>query len=123
VTKSEEAEEYCIMGSFTKLYSSRNNVRGMKSRSMRWMGHVPRMGKDEMHTELSSETTKGRGHLEELGIDGRTVSECILEGVDWMHLAQDMGPVAGSCKHENESSGSVKGGDGPQLFALCVIRS
>jgi hypothetical protein len=24
------------------------------------------------------------------------------EGVDWIHLAQDRGPVAGSCEHGNE---------------------
>jgi len=28
----------------------------------------------------------------------------------WMHLAQDIGPVVGSCEHCNESSGSMKGG-------------
>jgi hypothetical protein len=30
------------------------------------------------------------------------------EGVDWMHMAQE-GPVAGSCQHGNEPSGSTEG--------------
>jgi hypothetical protein len=31
--------------------------------------------------------------------------------VDWIHLAQDRGPVAGSCEHGNEPSVSIKGGE------------
>jgi len=30
--------------------------------------------------------------------------------VDWMHLAQDKGPVVGCCEHGKELSGSMKGG-------------
>jgi hypothetical protein len=31
------------------------------------------------------------------------------ESVDWFHLAQDReGPVAGSCEHGNEPSGSIE---------------
>jgi hypothetical protein len=38
--------------------------------------------------------TKGRGHSEELGVDGRMILELILgkiwwEGVEWRNLAQD----------------------------------
>jgi hypothetical protein len=33
------------------------------------------------------------------------------EGVDWMHLAQDRGPVVCPSEHGNEPSGSVKGGE------------
>jgi hypothetical protein len=32
------------------------------------------------------------------------------EGVDWIRLAQDKGPVAVCCEHDNEPSGSIKGG-------------
>jgi hypothetical protein len=28
-----------------------------------------------------------------------------------MHLAQDRGPVVGSCKHGNEPEGYIKGGE------------
>jgi hypothetical protein len=31
-----------------------------------------------MHTKLWSENLKGKDHLEDLGIDGRTILECIL---------------------------------------------
>jgi hypothetical protein len=31
------------------------------------------------------------------------------EGVDWIHLAQDI-PVVGSCEDGDEPSGSIKGG-------------
>jgi hypothetical protein len=43
------------------------------------------------------ETVKGRDHLEDLGVDGKIINtrmdlgETGLEGVDWMHLAQDKG--------------------------------
>jgi hypothetical protein len=32
------------------------------------------------------------------------------EGVEWIHLAQGKGPVAGCCEHDHELSGSVQGG-------------
>jgi hypothetical protein len=28
--------------------------------------------------------------------------------MDWIDLAQDMGPVEGSCEHGNEPSGSIR---------------
>jgi hypothetical protein len=31
--------------------------------------------------------------------------------VDWVHLAQDKGPVVGPCENGNETSGSIKGGE------------
>jgi hypothetical protein len=36
------------------------------------------------------------------------LTETEWDGVDWIHLAQDTGPVTGSCEHGNESSGSIK---------------
>jgi hypothetical protein len=47
-----------------------------------------------MHTILWLENLKGKGHLEDLGLDGRIILEWILgiiwwEGADWMHVAQD----------------------------------
>jgi hypothetical protein len=30
------------------------------------------------------------------------------DGMDWIDLAQDRGPVEGSCEHGNETSGSIK---------------
>jgi hypothetical protein len=37
------------------------------------------------------------------------LTERVWEGVHWMYLARDKGPVAGSCEPGNEPSGSVKG--------------
>jgi len=34
-------------------------------------GHVERMGKIKMHNEFWSENLKGRGHAEDLSVDGR----------------------------------------------------
>jgi len=31
------------------------------------------------------------------------------EGMDWIHLAQDRGPMVGSCEHGNEPSDFMKG--------------
>jgi hypothetical protein len=52
------------------LYSSPNIVRVIKSRRMRWMGHVVCMG-GEVFTGLWLRSLKGRGHWEDLGIGGR----------------------------------------------------
>jgi hypothetical protein len=43
----------------------------IKSRRMRWVGHVACMG--EMHTKLKSKILKGRYHFEDTGIDGNMV--------------------------------------------------
>jgi hypothetical protein len=37
---------------FNDLYSSPNIVRMMKSRRVKWAGHVARMGTGEVHTEF-----------------------------------------------------------------------
>jgi len=43
----------------------------------------------KMHTIFCLERLKGRDNSEDLGVDGRIISELILGkgGVDWMHLA------------------------------------
>ena len=52
------------------LYSSPNIVLVIKSRRMRWVGHVARMGeKRGIHSVLVGKL-KGRNHLEDPGIDG-----------------------------------------------------
>jgi hypothetical protein len=53
------------------LYSSPNIVRVIKSRRMRWPGHVARMGKGEVFTGFWLGGPKVRDHWEELGVCGR----------------------------------------------------
>jgi hypothetical protein len=61
------------------LYASPNVTRVMKSRRMRWMEHVARVG--EMRNEnkmLIAENLKGRDQSEDLGVDGKIILEWIL---------------------------------------------
>jgi hypothetical protein len=53
------------------LYCSLNIVRVIKSRRMRWAGHVARMGRGEVFTGFWLGGPKGRDHWEDVGIDGR----------------------------------------------------
>jgi hypothetical protein len=53
------------------LYSSLNIVKVIKSRRMRWAGHVARMGEGEMFTGFWLESQKARDHWEDLGVGGR----------------------------------------------------
>jgi hypothetical protein len=54
------------------LYSSPNIVRVIKSRRMRWAGHVARMGRGEVFTGFRLGDPKVRDHWEDLGI-GREI--------------------------------------------------
>jgi hypothetical protein len=51
------------MRSFINLYSSPNIIRMIKSRRMRWTGHVARMGRKGMHIGLWWESQKERKQL------------------------------------------------------------
>jgi hypothetical protein len=94
------------------LYALANIIIVIKSRRMRWAGHVAHMG-DVRNTKCSSQNLKGRDHAEDLGVDGRIILERIMEnrvgeyGLD--SSGSGCGPVAGCCEHGNEPSGSVKG--------------
>jgi len=52
------------------LYSSPNIVRVMKSRRMRWAGHVARMGEEKGVYRVSVGKPGGRNHCGDLGVDG-----------------------------------------------------
>jgi hypothetical protein len=54
----------------------------IKSRRMRWTGHVARMGAKRMHIGYWCESQKERDHREDLRETGR-------DGMDWIDLAQD----------------------------------
>jgi hypothetical protein len=53
------------------LNSSPNIVRVIKSRRMRWAGHVARMGRGEVFTGFWLGGSKARDHWEDLGVGGR----------------------------------------------------
>jgi hypothetical protein len=55
------------------LYSSPNIVRMIKSRRMRWAGHVARMGAGEVFTGFWLGGPKVRDHWEDLGVGGRII--------------------------------------------------
>jgi hypothetical protein len=74
------------------LCSSPNIIRVIKSRRLRWAGHVACMG--ERRGAYRALVGKPEGdHLEDSGIDGRIIIKWIFErlggGVDWIDLVQD----------------------------------
>jgi hypothetical protein len=79
------------------LYSSPNIIRQIKSRRMRWMGHVARMGEECVQGLMGRQ--KERDHLQGQGLDGRIGSEWILErltggvyiGSSWLRIGTDGG--------------------------------
>jgi hypothetical protein len=76
-----------------KLYSSPSIIRIIKSRRIRWAGHVARMGRKGMHVGIWLEYQKERDHYEDIDLGGRIILEWILEigwsGMDSIDLAQD----------------------------------
>jgi hypothetical protein len=67
-----------VMGDWRKLhneelhnlYSSPHKIRMIKSRRMRWAGHVARMGRRGMHTGYWWESQKERDHYEDEVVGG-----------------------------------------------------
>jgi hypothetical protein len=78
-----------------ELYSSPDIIRQVKSRRMRWAGHVAVWERREKCTRFLWESPKERDHSEDQGVSGRMGSEWILGrltwggGVDWIRLSQD----------------------------------
>jgi hypothetical protein len=69
-------------------------IRQIKSRRMRWAGHVARMGEVRKLYKVWWESPKERDRSEDQGLGGRMGSESILwrlalGGVYWIRLAQD----------------------------------
>jgi hypothetical protein len=61
------------------LYSSSNIIRQIKSRRMRWAGHLARVGEErKVYTVLVRKPEK-RDHTKDRGVDGKMGSEWILE--------------------------------------------
>jgi len=71
------------------LYSSPNIVLVIKSRRMRWVGHVARAGRREVYTGFCWGNMREKGHLEDPGVD-----ETIL--LRWIFMMWNVGALTGS---------------------------
>ena len=95
--KRDEVKEECRKlhnEELNILYSSPNIVWAIKSRRMRWVGHVARMGERRGVNKVLVEKPEGKSPL------GRSrhrwednIKMCLQEvgcgGIDWIELAQD----------------------------------
>jgi hypothetical protein len=61
------------------LYSSPDIIRVIKSRRMRWAGHVARIGKTQMHTGFWWGDLREGDHLGDPGLDGRIILKRIFK--------------------------------------------
>ena len=76
------------------MYSSPNILLGIKSRTMRSAGHVTSMGYSKGGYRVPVKRPKERGHVEDLGVDGKNnikmdLQEAEWGGMDWIFLAED----------------------------------
>jgi hypothetical protein len=60
------------------LYSSPNIIWVIKWRRMIWVGHVARMGARRVVFRVLMGNLRERGHLEDPGVDGRTIFRWIF---------------------------------------------
>jgi hypothetical protein len=71
-------------GELHNLYSSPDIIRQVKSRRMRWAGHVARMGEGrEKCTGFWWESPKEGDHSEDQGIDGRMGLKMEVREIGW----------------------------------------
>jgi len=94
------------------LYSSPNIVRVIKSRRMRWAGHVARMGEERGLYRVLVGKPEGKrlmGRPRRRWVDNirMDLQEVVCGYIDWIGLAQDR-QLADACEFDNEPSGSVK---------------
>jgi hypothetical protein len=71
------------------LYSSPNIFAVVKSRRMRWSGHVARMGRGEVHAVVWWRDLGEADHMADPGVDGRIILKLILKkwnGGSWAGL-------------------------------------
>jgi hypothetical protein len=76
------------------LYGSPDSIRMIKSRRMRWAGHVARMGEMSdsykiLVVNVEGKRPLGRPRRRWEVINSMTLGKMLWEGVDWIHLSQD----------------------------------
>jgi hypothetical protein len=74
----------------------------IKSRRMRWAGHVAGMMTRGMYRGIWWEGQKETDNYKEVDADGRLILRWILENPNGSGLAQDRGRIEGFCEHDNE---------------------
>jgi hypothetical protein len=62
-------------GELHNLYSTLDVIRQIKSRIMRWAGHVARMGEGRNVYRILVEKPEGKKHLKDQGVDARVGSK------------------------------------------------
>jgi hypothetical protein len=77
------------------LYSSTNMIRMIKSRRVRWVGHVARMGETKntyriLMGKLEDKRPLGKPRHRWVGNIKIDLRETGWDGMDWIDLAQDM---------------------------------
>jgi hypothetical protein len=82
-----------LNGKLYNLYSSPDIIRQIKSRRMRWAGHVARIGEGRNVYRVLVGKAEGKNHLQDQDEGGRMGSKRTLGrlvgGVEWIHMAQD----------------------------------
>ena len=97
------------------LYSLPNIVRVVKSRRMRWAGHVARMGEGRGVHRVLIGKPEGKRPLGDPDVDGRIILRWIfgkwegVVGTGWSWLR--IGTLAGACGYGDEPSGSKNAGN------------
>ena len=78
--KNEVAGEWIKLHNeeLNDLYSSPSIFRVTKSRIMRWVGHVARMGERRVLYRVLVEKPEGKSHLGDPGVDGRIILRWIF---------------------------------------------
>jgi hypothetical protein len=107
------------------MYSSANIIRVIKSRRLRWAGHVARMGEKRGAYRILMGKPEGRKPLQRprhrweynIKMDVGEVGLWWRHGLD--RSCSGYGQVAGCCERGNESSGSINCGEFLEYLRTC----